>query len=391
MSLARFFMALPKGGASVTTPPGTSFDDTKTLVLTEEYVQSGRYLFTGSYTQNPVSKNVLHSFFNGSRHVFEAGKKVSGRRFIYNGATSALFDIYTPPAGWGVQDVAHGHSANGRCHLFFDEHEGFVANVGHRLMYTYSNDDGVSWSTPADVGMPPNGHKSIRVIGNVVESNGVLLKPYYSGLDEGSYGTESARYVLRSTNGGATWAHILVEQTAEYVNEGSVMALGNTWLYAVRRETGTRGWRFYKSTDAGLTWAVQGDTQFGEPTMTESHPPHLAKFKINGVDIFACYFVNRNTKEYKVIYGKAADVIAGISGWNLNTKLTLFDHDSYNAGGAPTFISGYGCFYHIDDTLEAKGISYLEYSQTTATHVLYFNLPTTHYGNLKTQLGITAV
>jgi hypothetical protein len=184
----------------------------------------------------------------------------------------------------------------------------------------------------------------------------------------------------------------LIERgTIQYINEGSVIGHGNTLIYAARREQLTRGFRFYISTDNGLTWSIQGDSTFGDNFGSRSHPPYLDKFKINGQDVFACYYVNRTERDSKVIYGKPEDVIAGVDGWNVNTKLKFMDYADYpslasNTASLPR--SGYGMVSHINNDMFARGMAYMDYDIDVPSNILYFNLPTTHYDNVKNELGI---
>lgn len=381
MSVALFCSALSNTILAAT----PVFDATRTFAVSETY-DIDRYLFTGGYVQNPVSGAVVHVFHNGARHEFDAGKKVCFRKSMDSGQTFGSSADVANPSDGGVQDVSAGYGPDGRLHVIYDVHESFNAGVQHWIRYTYSDDDGATWAASVTLSNPPNGFVSFRVLGKIISNNGVLMKPYYAAPDEGSFGTESARYLLRSTDNGTTWNHILVEQSTDYINEGALLASGNTVLYVARIEnqagySSSQRYKIYKSTDNGLTWGVQGITGFGE-SFSYAHPVWLETFLLDGVPVAACYFHNRGTKEYKVIYGKVADVMASISGWNTATRQTLFNYDTY--GGAAR--SGYGGFVHVNNDLFARGMAYVDLGG--ATNVLYLALPTTHYQALKTQLGI---
>jgi hypothetical protein len=383
--MMKFYISSLRAGQGFTPPP---FNDTRTFALKEQR-SLGAYVFTGTYSKNPVTENILHTFFSGATHVFDTAKKARAIRSTDNGAThGAPFDIADPVEG-GVQDVGGGYSNSGRFHLFYDVHESFAANVNHWAFYRYSDDDGTTWSQPVSLTLVAPELKGFRMLGKLIENNGVLLKPFYKGTDEGGFTTESARCILRSTDGGASWSSVIVERGAEYVNEGSVIAVdANTLIYAARKEANGRGYRLYKSTDNGLTWTVQGDTAFGE-SMTTSHPPHLERFLLDGKPVLAFYYVNRNTKEFKAVYGTPANVAAGVSGWNTATKISFMDFDNYpslanNTAAAAT--SGYGMPCHVSNDLFAKGMQYTDYGLNVPTNILYYDLPTTHYQSLKATL-----
>jgi hypothetical protein len=381
MSLTLFHSALAT--APLAAAPDT-FDDTRSFTVTETY-DIGRYLFTGSYVQSPVTGTIVHLFHNGNRHEFDSGKKVCCRKSMDNGLTfGTIADVANPTDG-GVQDVNGGYSHNGRLHIFYDVHQSFSGGVQHWMRYTYSDDDGTTWAAPVTLSGHPDGFASFRVMGKLIENNGVLLKPYYAFTDEGDF-SSSARLLLRSIDNGTTWQHVIVEQSTDFINEGALLAWGNELLYISRIEnqtgyTSSQRYKIYKSSDNGIAWSVQGITAFGE-SFSYAHPVWLEKFKLKNTTIAACYLHNRGTKDYKVIYGKIDDVMGGISGWNLNTKQTLFNFNSY-AGAAR---SGYGAFAHITDDLFARGMAYVDLGNKC--EVLYMDLPTTHHTLLINEFGL---
>jgi len=374
--------------------PNDSFDNTRLLRL-KDYYYDGRYYFTGIYQKNPLSQTILQTFHDGTNHVWQASKKISGIRSTDEGEThSGIIELVQPPdtvsgASIGVQDVGGGYDSNGRYHLLYDAHGNDNSSTAqNQARYRYSDDDGATWSD-FQILFEAGGTEfwSVRLMGKMIENNGVLLKPYYRSTRTEPY--FSKRCILRSVDYGLNWTEIDVDVSNEYINEGALIALGNKVIYAARKEEGDKGFKFYLSNDNGLNWSIQGETAFGE-IINKSHPPHLAKFKIKGQDVFCFYLYNRSTDNYMGIYGKPTDIFNSVSGWNLNTKTIFFNirNNFFNnpSGGIAGSTSGYGSVDHINGDLFAKGTIFTDY--TGQSGIVHFDLPTTHYQTIINELGL---
>lgn len=362
----------------------------------KEYYYDGRNYFNGAYQQNPVTGNFLHVFANGTQHSWTKERRISGKRSIDEGETHGdMFEVtdggFTDTGkDLGIQDLGGGYDSNGRFHLFYDAHASNESPTAqHYFRYQYSDDDGLTWSDHVLLLDLAGSDLWVgRTYGKMIENNGILMKPYYRGKYDGNI-WEMGYY--RSEDYGTTWNMVeITTSNGEFFTETNLIAVGNNVLCVIRNEEEGNAYQFHVSNDNGITWSFQGESTLGEVT-GRAHPPHLAKFKINGQDVLCFYFFNRTTLNFMAIYGKPADVFAGISGWNLNTK-TIF----FNVGNNPFFLnpmdeqpggfSGYMRVQHINDELFAKGMIYPDYSADTA--ITYFDLPTTHYQTIINELGL---
>jgi hypothetical protein len=340
------------------------------------------YHFLGNYIQSPINNKVLHFHTNSGDHLWSATKKVSGRLSEDEFVTiPALFDIYDPTDGtMGVAEVGGGYSDNGRLHLFFycrDNSD--ITLATNEIRYAYSDDDGATISTPASLTLPSDSLFGGWTTGRMIENDGVLLKNFYR-INSGA--ANSANYLLRSTDGGSNWSTITIRASGTpYYNEADIIAVSRTELIILLRDEDNGGHQQYYSNDNGLTWTPQGNIQWGE-TWTVPRPCGLRSFRINNKLIIAAYHyldaTPPNNKAF-VVYADALDLVSGTSGWNLNTKLTIF-RPTINNGG-------YGNTVHFDNTLRAKGVHF-EDESLASTNTLYYTAPTTHYDSLVTELGL---
>lgn len=358
------------------------FDDTIQFSLDHTIDNDPDYHFLGNYLQNPVNKKCLHIHTANSGHLWDAEKKVSARLSTNEFATvPTLFDVYDPTDGtFGVAEVGAGYSNNGRLHLFFYVRDASdITTATNEIRYAYSDDDGATISAPTSLTLPVDSLFGGWTTGKMIENNGVLLKNFYT---QNTGGALSANYLLRSTDGGSNWSNITIRSSgATYINEADIIAISTTELICLIRNEASGGHNQYYSNDNGLTWASQGNIQWGE-TWTWKKPCKLKSFRINNQLVVAAYHfleVGAGTSKVFVVYAKASDLVSGTSGWNLNTKLTLFN---------PTLQDGgYGSAIHFDNTLRAKGIHF-EDPDLFSTDTIYFTCPTTQYNLLITELKL---
>ncbi len=125
-----------------------------------------------------------------------------------------------------------------------------------------SSDGGRTWSHAETVAFP-EGIQKFAPFGTIVAApGGDLLGTCYS---EGG-----KSWVMRSHDDGRTWPEYAL--IAEGRNETNLLHLGrNEWL-AIARSAIKQGMGLYRSTDAGVTWAHEGDL-----TMRAQEPGHLLR------------------------------------------------------------------------------------------------------------------
>jgi len=358
-----------------------SFNATIELNINSIVVNDPDYNFSGTYVQNPINKKIVNVFTSGIEHVMDVNKKLMGNISTDEGLTrGADFTIYDPGAT-GVQVGSGGYDKNGRLHLFVYQRDNVDYEIAtiDQLVYIYSDDDGVTISSPVVITYPSDGLIGAWTNGKMIENNGALLKNYYR-VDAVPV-VDSANYLLRSTDYGANWTTITVKGVnSSYYNESEIIGLGGDNLMIIARSFPDASFRQFYSDDNGLTWTDKGALDFGE-TWALQKPPTLNSFYINNQLIIAWYSFNQGTQRTLAVYAKASDLIAGTTGWNLNTKIQLLDTGPGNSG------VGYGSIIHPDNTLRAIGNHYWA-ANNDETSTYYYTLPTTHYNSLIAELGL---
>lgn len=188
-----------------------------------------------------------------------------------------------------------------------------VSGVYQGLYSNYSDDEGATWSAPAQVASSTYGG---IYSGGTVIGNGYLLIPAYI---EGATNTS---YVYISQDNGATWGSpiTVVSSTTGDYSEGSYAYLGgSTILGMIRCDGGVApciaggGVTQVLSTDNGATWSIQGTISID----SEGNSPWLSTFMgLNGRRVVEWDYQQRSTSQELVEYGYAADLIAsGTAGW----------------------------------------------------------------------------
>lgn len=338
-----------------------------------------RYYFTNLLHQSPLDKTlVIHTFTDGVSHLADPAKRISYRISNDNGLNfGSKATLYDPTDGnFQVQDPSIGVDSNGRLHILADCHNGFTGGDTHEVRYMYSDDNGATLSSPVTIALPGGGLATFRFYGRMIQVDNVLMSPAYFFTEEGTF-TNSARYVLRSTDFGANWNWILVESTTEYINESELLGINDDVVIMVsRQEASPKQFIMYKSEDKGATWFRCGLLST-TVIMSVANPCRLHKFFLdNGVEVAAMYFVDRANARLYGMYGKLENfIVGGVGGFNINT-LTLLRQESVYLH--------YGDMVHYDGNLNAFGVWTREASTTPLVdnELIHFTNMTTHYGTL---------
>lgn len=354
-------------------------DDTEVFAILETFGVANRYYLSSLLHQNPSNKSVvIHTYTDGDYHTDDPAKKIVYRKSTDRGATyGSQADVYDPTdSTMLVQDPGIGYDRHGRLHVLADCHESFSAGVAHELRYLYSDDDAATWSSPVVITLPANGLDGFRCYGRIIDVGGVLMAPVYFFTDEGDF-TDSARYILRSTDHGANWNWVEVETTnGEYINESELLDVTNNIIFMVsRQEPSPHQFIMYKSLDAGLTWSRVGVLST-TVTMTISAPCRLHKFRWDdGTWMCVLYFTNKSTQTVNAIYGKLSNGIEGGLGlFNTNTLIQLRDD---------TIILHYGDMCHYNNNLNTRGVWSREINNPNDNTLQYAEYPATQYDTLE--------
>lgn len=372
-SLAAFMMnTIGAGAARIATDDAVIYGLLSTLDETRYYLNSLLH-------QSPRSRDViLNTFGDGVAHVTDAAKKYSFRKSTDKGFSfGSKGTIYDPTDGtFQIQDPSSGYDNTGRFHVFADCHSNFAsAGQTHELRYLYSDDDCTTMSSPVTITLPSIGMATFRMYGRMIQNNNVLMVPAYFFTDEGTF-TNSARYVLRSTDFGDNWTWIEVSTGTTYINESEILAVDDSTVIMVSRSEVLKQFNMYKSTDNGLTWidcGVLGTSII----MSIAGPCRLRKFSLDdGTGVAVMYFSDKANFRIYALYGRLENfVIGGIGGWNLNT-LTLLRTD--------TVYLHYGDMCHYDGNMNAVGAWPREQSTTPLVdnELIYFTNLSTQYGKV---------
>lgn len=349
------------------------------------------YFLCAVISQDPTNpQRVFAGYSVGSQHTYESGKHLDGRVSLVKAAPftntfGAAATIYNPAGNDAVQDVGGGFDNNGVMHLFCDVINGSTAGTMVAARHIYSSDLSNWTNTDITASLHSDGLAGWRMYGNMIHVGGTWLKPYYKFTDNGDV-TNSANYVLRSTD-GINWTSITVRASAAtYINEASIFWLGgNDFGYLARNES-TGEWSLSISLDDGLTWDAMTDVTFGE-TVVSANPPMVKTFTLNGQLVVVAYITNRNNDTAFAIYGLPANIlISRGSGWDTGTKIMW-----WKTNLAPNHYH-YGDVAHLDGTLKAVGLYCYDLfpgSGTGLANELHYTvMPTWHVALIESELGI---
>lgn len=128
-----------------------------------------------------------------------------------------------------------------------------------RAMYTWSDDEGLSWSPAQPIDIP--GLESCSPYGRIVSAtDGTLLMNVYGPYADQVPGMDKVRddrgnysYVIRSTDNGESWGDPSL--IADGHNETALLLLTNEHILAAARSTGMQRVDFCVSHDGGYRWS----------------------------------------------------------------------------------------------------------------------------------------
>jgi BNR repeat protein len=321
-----------KYSITVQASPPPPLDLTRIAGFYEGLTVSNKYYLGIALDQSPLDANrIIKCTRVDVQHVPAGAAYWQVQRSTDKGVTfTSAVDIpglskTALPSPLSAVGGAGGYSADGRFHLF---NEVRSANTSlNDLLYSYSDDDGVTWTTASILSaIPSDGLAGAIVYGNMIENNGVLMVPYYKMLSYSDF-SSSANYILRSTNGGTTWTSVAIRAPAStYINEMSILGLSSTVVICLARNDATFEWMYYRSSDNGVTWSVGVDAAFGE-TFDIAGPGMLTKFMVGSTEVVGWLYTYRGTTPLtRAVFGKTADIISSnVSGFNTSTKTTFIN------------------------------------------------------------------
>ena len=345
----------------------------QTLTPTTEYTNS-HYNWTGGQSKNPVNNKIASVWDKGTTHYTVGDNHdVVGQISIDNGLTySSEFTVVAGSGNFSYTNPSIGYGSDGRLLCIYTKVE-FVSSVytPQGLFFKYSDDDGATWSTEAQVsGIGANPNMNSNSV--IIEGNDGNL---YTTSYDADFSTTNAANVrfLESTDNGVTWgikSNIITEPnaSAQAVNETSLSLLADdTWLCLTR----VQARNYYTqsiSTDNGATWTDQGNTNLCDwwtdaTTGTASSSVNLvrtATFEVDSVKCVAYFYLNRgvnfntsNPTYYRIGIARAQDIIDyGVDGWQDSCSINMLVN-----GVSLQNVDGYGDiqFFDGDNTAFIRG------------------------------------
>jgi hypothetical protein len=224
----------------------------------------------------------------------------------------------------------------------------------------YSDDQGVTWSSPVTVS--PGSHTAFSFYGpmNVIAGDSLMLS-WYGYTASGNY----SNYIIKSGDDGVTWpTQITVSSSSSLLlTEPSYCYLGGSAIVGIiRDDSGPSLYEQFISTDNGNTWTDQGKVSFG----AVSTPAWLASYAgLSGKREVVAY--HRNGTEIRAIYASSRDLInVGETAWDANSLTTL----ATGVGG-----NGYPFVNHPYDSPFGFGAYYDEETLLTVADLHHLVLP----------------
>ena len=326
--------------------------------------------------QFPRSGDWIEVYRTGTNHNYDGFSKIVHRKSTDNGKTWSDTTVILHEDDVDSRNLGGGVTPTGRIIIFYVRSLGGTSYGGQ--YYIYSDDEGLTWSTPVSVSNMSMDEYS--PYGKLVSgANGILLLSFY-----GWTGSTYKSYVIRSSDNGTTWdAPIAIYSGIDWqVTETCLEHLGGGYIIALARNEDSVGFHQFMSTDNGLTWTAQGIPLFD--AWSSSHPasPFLTTFidPYDGRRMVACWYGERQELYLRVCLGAAEDLIKnGRDGWDSRTRSNIDTMHSWDAG--------YPFVVHPNDNPFALVASY-------DTGQLKFNIwpgKNVHYTTPKFNLGIAAV
>jgi hypothetical protein len=359
-------------------PLGSTVQKTVPIPLTSD---SFKYEHFGIISSNPTNgiivvfyrKSLQHTPYGGSniylRKSYDGGVNWSNETQIITGSEGQNIDL---------KDAQGGYISNGRLFLFYAIYN-CSSSLFISMNYIYSDNDGLSWSTPNILlTQTPTQTSTIdRYVpfGHIVDfGNNLLLQSWHGFNNQDFYGV----YIYKSSNGGYSFDDIwIIYEGNDDLTEPTIVNIGGGCFLALIRINNSFVFRQFISTDNGQHWTSQGDTSFEELSGYQA-PAFLSYINFEGIGIVACYFTNRGTHQLKVIYGIAERLIEiGPDAWgkyNDPSNLPVINIIRENFGVNTSYVnSGYQSFYHPNKQFNGIGLGFAEnYDRTEASPEIFF-------------------
>ena len=275
-------------------------------------------------------------------------------------------------AGVDCRNSGGGVTPDGRLVFFFSKYNPDT-DTWLGVYYTYSEDEGVTWTTPTQITTTPATTDINPYGGMILIDNGKLMQSWY-----GNDGTNYFTKVIFSTDNGKTWGSTatVATSTTSHYSEITTAYLGGGWIIGLQRVDNGNYYNQVKSSDNGATWLNQGLVTFDS---LANSPAWLSVIEgIDGRRQVLAYYGNRGTGKIRVIQGLGKDLIGdGVSAWDASTIENIATMTTNNGGYVSTINPHHGA--------RALGWFYDRMVSASVANVTFFNYDANRiYGNTVT-------
>lgn len=276
------------------------------------------------------------------------GNSIQIKQSTDNGQTWVTSGVVFPSNIHPEPDMVLG--AGDRLHMV-------AKNLTGSLFYTYSDSDGVNWSTPTAVYTAPVGGQT-REPALLELVNGDLLCAFAALQSSGNW----RLVVYRSINGGQTWAKItvpyVVEETKRIEDPDMVIMPNGDLLLTYEREIFEKAdstIKAWTSSNSGVDWAYQGHVS---DTQTADNEP--GKAIVVGDELWYFWATDEDTGgSYPSMHIKAKRSLDNGQTWQ--AKVLVDD----SSGGV----------YNVNGLLKQDGmVSVFGNSGSSPQNIFFFNI-----------------
>jgi len=363
---------------------------------------STHYEHFGLISVNPVNGHMVIFYRRGTKHVGTYGAngvndpgEIYIRHSIDGGANWDTETLVKGESGIDIRNYAGGYDSNGRLFIFYGRFNSTTTPLWHSMNYIFSDNDGISWSSP--VQLLTNSNATFSPYGHIIDAgNGILFQTWYGNYISGT-NTIYTLNLYKSTDGGLTFPYTINICPTGYTNivgEQSMVNLGGgCFLALARTESAINQFRQFKSEDGGNTWTPQDTingyshdtTVFEISSGTLGAPPFLSYINYEGVGIVACYYTIR--EPVYSIYGTTNPILKVVFALakNLLDNGPITWGNAYSSNNLPvnniiklfpigtSKASGYQSFFHPLNQYKGIGLSFIEtVSNSNAYPEIYF-------------------
>lgn len=228
------------------------------IVGSQLFTDPGEHLGFPGFIVAPNGDLVM-SYRRGEAHAGANGSVVV-RRSTDGGATWTAEQTVASSASYDYRGGGLARLSDGRLAMTLGRQLTGQLDTPDGAEVTFSDDNGVTWSTPVLIDMPHTvmGFSQSRIL---ELPGGDLIVPTW-GRSNGASFTRSAT-VSRSTDGGATWSHLATigdgPTDSLWYNEAEIVRVDGGRLVAIIRvhtSGDVRSWRRSVSDDNGASWTT---------------------------------------------------------------------------------------------------------------------------------------